>query len=236
MKIRDKEYMEVKDRVALFRSSETFSDWSIVTEILENNEETGSIIFKASIFDFDQIVRGTGHAHEFKGDKTSMVNATSHLENCETSAIGRALASLGIGVDSSYASFDEVEVALNKAERKTSTNSGDRDAPVRAGDPVKEGKIRQSTDNPIVDESDDGETRSPSVNAVQTWEEVMWKGKKKHKGKTLGFIIKKDPAYLVNTLKEHYETMAKEPEFLKAIEAAVASVQDDGKQDFPNAK
>ena len=216
--------MEVKDRVALFRSSGTFSDWSIVTEILENNEETGSIIFKASIFDFDQVVRGTGHAHEFKNDKTSMVNATSHLENCETSAIGRALASLGIGVDSSYASFDEVEVALSKAKRE------------ETGDPVKEGKVRQSTNNPIVDESDDGETRSPSVNAVQEWEEVMWKGKKKHKGKTLGFIIKKDPDYLVNTLKEHYETMAKEPDFLKAIEQAVASVQENGNQDFPNAK
>lgn len=108
--------------------------------------------------------------------------------------------------------------------------------PPVSGDPVKEGKIRQSTNNPIVDESDDGETRSPSVNAVQKWEEVMWKGKKKHKGKTLGFIIEKDPDYLVNTLKEHYETMAKEPDFLKSIEAAVASVQDDGKQGFPNAK
>jgi hypothetical protein len=41
---------------------------------------------------------------------------------------------------------------------------------------------------------------------------------------------------LVNTLKEHYEVMAKEPDFLKAIEQAVASVQENGKQDFPNAK
>ena len=115
MKIRGKEYMEVKDRVMVFRKNHP--SWALITEIIENNEATGSVIFKVVIEDENGRVRGTGHAHEFKEDKTSMVNKTSHLENCETSAIGRALASIGIGIESSYATYDEVKIAIDKGER-----------------------------------------------------------------------------------------------------------------------
>jgi len=117
MKIRGKEYMEVKDRVMVFRKNHP--EWAIITQIVENNESTGSVIFKVIIEDERGRIRGTGHAHEFKDDKTSMVNKTSHLENCETSAIGRALASLGIGIESSYATYDEVVIAKDKESRTT---------------------------------------------------------------------------------------------------------------------
>ena len=36
-----------------------------------------------------------GHAEEVRGGAGNMVNRTSHVENCETSAIGRALANAG---------------------------------------------------------------------------------------------------------------------------------------------
>lgn len=117
MNIKGKEYMEVKDRVMVFRKNNP--EWAIITQIVENNESTGSVVFKVTIEDENGRIRGTGHAHEFKGDKTSMVNKTSHLENCETSAIGRALGSLGIGIESSYATYDEVIIAKDKEARLT---------------------------------------------------------------------------------------------------------------------
>ena len=42
-----------------------------------------------------------------------MVNATSHIENCETSAIGRALANLGFG-GTEFASVEEIDIAKAK--------------------------------------------------------------------------------------------------------------------------
>ena len=43
---------------------------------------------------------------------SSNINKTSYVENCETSAVGRALAILGIGIDTSIASANEVEDAI----------------------------------------------------------------------------------------------------------------------------
>jgi hypothetical protein len=59
------------------------------------------------IRDADGRIRATGHAHE---DRTSsMINKTSYVENCETSCpFGRALAALGIGIETSIASANEV--------------------------------------------------------------------------------------------------------------------------------
>ena len=52
-------------------------------------------------------------AEEFRGQ--GMVNKTSALENCCTSAIGRALASCGLG-GGEYASGFEVDNAINNKE------------------------------------------------------------------------------------------------------------------------
>jgi hypothetical protein len=45
---------------------------------------------------------------------SSYINKTSYVENCETSAWGRALANFAIGVDASVASADEVANAIKK--------------------------------------------------------------------------------------------------------------------------
>ena len=55
-----------------------------------------------------------GHAHEVRG--SSNINKTSYVENCETSAVGRALAMLGIGIDTSIASANEMEEAIAKQQ------------------------------------------------------------------------------------------------------------------------
>ncbi len=59
---------------------------------------------------------GTGWAEEVRG--AGYVNKTSALENCETSAVGRALAQAGIAVEKSIASREEVEQAQAERERQ----------------------------------------------------------------------------------------------------------------------
>jgi len=78
------------------------------------NEE--EVVMCTSILDASGNIVATGHAHEVKG--SSSINKTSHIENCETSAVGRALAMLGIGIDTSIASANEVQDAIAQQEEK----------------------------------------------------------------------------------------------------------------------
>lgn len=100
-----KQYIMVKDRVNAFR--EIFPEWAILTDVL--NDDGIVVTIKATIADQDGRVRATAHAQE-KYNSTK-INRTSALENCETSAIGRAIGLLGIGIDDSFASANEVETA-----------------------------------------------------------------------------------------------------------------------------
>jgi N-acetylglucosamine kinase-like BadF-type ATPase len=63
-------------------------------------------------------LKATGLAHEVR-DSTN-INKTSHVENCETSAIGRALAALGLA-GTEYASGDEVSNAIINQHVKEAT-------------------------------------------------------------------------------------------------------------------
>lgn len=229
MKIRGKEYMEVKDRVMVFRKNHP--DWAIITELVENNESTGSVIFKAHIEDEVGRIRGTGHAHEFKDDKTSMVNKTSHLENCETSAIGRAMASLGIGVESSYASYDEVMIAKDKEARAEEQKN------------IKIGKIKQTqaqseeeikyVGNDITDQHSTPQGWLEENDPVAVQEEKSWRDTicpfPKHKGKTLGEVEKEDEGYLswILGLED-----IKSDELKSAVEQALKEKSNNGKQRF----
>jgi hypothetical protein len=65
---------------------------------------------KASIFDKNDRLIATGTAYE--KESSSFINKTSFIENCETSAWGRALGNLGIGIDNSIGSADEVKNAI----------------------------------------------------------------------------------------------------------------------------
>jgi hypothetical protein len=88
--------------------------WSIRTEILES--EGGKVRFRACIYDEHGILRATGHAEE--KEDSSFINKTSALENAETSATGRALGLLGIGIDTSLASFEEVANAMAQEHKE----------------------------------------------------------------------------------------------------------------------
>lgn len=104
--IKGKPYVTVNERIKAFRS--TYPLFSIITDVVSH--ETDSILFKASIIDDQGRVLANGHAQESKSG--SFINKTSYVENCETSAIGRALGAFGIGVDSSFATADEIANAL----------------------------------------------------------------------------------------------------------------------------
>jgi len=114
--IKGKDYVEVNERIKYFR--EKYKSGRIVSTLLDNSD--GHCVFKTEIYLEDSLA-ATGHAREVEGD--GMVNKTSYLENCETSAIGRALGCLGIGIDASVASAEEVgnAIAQQAAPRKTKT-------------------------------------------------------------------------------------------------------------------
>lgn len=110
--IRGKQYVEVNERIKFFRQEEQYKNWGIHTEfpMLTADE----CLCRASIVDSNGQVVAVGHAHEVK--TASNINKTSYVENCETSAVGRALAMLGIGIDSSIASANEVSDAISQQE------------------------------------------------------------------------------------------------------------------------
>lgn len=113
--IKGKEYTEVNQRIKAYRM--VYPNGSITTEILKL--EDGVVLMKATILNEDGVVIGTGLAQE-KEDST-FINKTSYIENCETSAVGRALGMCGFGIDTSVASAEEVQTAMANQEPKQDT-------------------------------------------------------------------------------------------------------------------
>lgn len=109
--IKGKEYAETKERVAAFRK--LYPEGYIDTEIVSFKD--GICIIRAMVGFYENgesHLLGTGTAYEFLA-KNQNINKTSMIENCETSAVGRALAMCGIGIDSAIASYDEMQKAEN---------------------------------------------------------------------------------------------------------------------------
>jgi len=107
--IKGKEYVEVNERIKFFRTDNQYKGWSMYSDIVSH--ENGKILFKTTIRDLYGNIRAVGHAQEKEGD--GFINKTSYTENCESSSIGRALGCLGIGIDTSIATYEEVQNAIN---------------------------------------------------------------------------------------------------------------------------
>lgn len=108
--IKGKDYVLVKDRILAF--NENYPNGSIRTKLI-SSVDSKMVIVKAVVTpdvknptrrfsDYSQAMIGQG-----------AVNMTSALENASTSAVGRALAYMGIGVIESIASADEMNKATN---------------------------------------------------------------------------------------------------------------------------
>lgn len=111
--IKGKKYVQVNERLKWFR--ENVDGYGLITEIIQLDEN--SCTMQAKIVSKDGFVVAMGTAHEERDDKASMVNKTSYVENCETSAWGRALGNFGIGIDESIATADEVLRAIAKQDQ-----------------------------------------------------------------------------------------------------------------------
>lgn len=109
--IKGKEYAEVNQRIKAFRM--LYPEGTIQTDIVSNID--GVITMKAIVGYYNENntfkILATGTAYE--KENSTFINKTSYVENCETSAVGRALGMLGIGIDTSVASADEVINAIN---------------------------------------------------------------------------------------------------------------------------
>ena len=108
--IKGKDYAEVNQRIKAFR--QVYPTGTILTEMLSN--ENGVCVFRATCGYNDEnglTVLGTGTA--FEQQNSTFINKTSYIENCETSAVGRALGMCGFGIDTSVASYEEVQNAIN---------------------------------------------------------------------------------------------------------------------------
>ena len=105
-----KTYHDVSQRIEAFRAFHPRHQ--IKTEMILNDGKM--LVFKASIFDPEGKELATGHAEEVRG--STNVNKTSALENCETSAIGRCLAQMGLH-GGNYASLNELLAVPDKAEK-----------------------------------------------------------------------------------------------------------------------
>ena len=112
--IHGKSYATVSLRVAIARRV-LGTALDIVTKIVSIDANT--VVMQADVYIDGQHV-STGHAEEKR--TASRINQTSALENCETSATGRALAFLGF-ISDGIASAEEVSAAIVQQDKKIQT-------------------------------------------------------------------------------------------------------------------
>ena len=116
--IKGKEYAEVNQRIKAFRM--VYPEGIIRTRMIPSKD--GVCIIKAYIYAEKGVLLATGHAYEKEG--SSFINENSYIENCETSAVGRALGMVGFGIDTSVCSADELGNALLQQEASKPITKG----------------------------------------------------------------------------------------------------------------
>lgn len=120
--MKGKQYAEVNQRIKAFRM--LYPEGFIKNYMIQNQD--GVVIFRTEVGYYNdegkEVVLGMGTAYEKEG--SSFINKTSYIENCETSAVGRALGMMGLGIDTSVASAEEVanaqmqQAASQKIDKK----------------------------------------------------------------------------------------------------------------------
>lgn len=122
--IKGKDYAEVNQRIKAYRM--VYPNGMIKPEI--KSLKDGVCIFRAEVTNDNGDVIGVGHASE--KENSTFINKTSYIENCETSAVGRALGMAGFGIDTSVASAEEVQNAIENQKEKKEPFS---DMPIQEG-------------------------------------------------------------------------------------------------------
>ncbi|MGB8509946.1 MAG: hypothetical protein WCD76_16330, partial [Pyrinomonadaceae bacterium] len=121
MRFNPDEYVTVNERVEKFHAK--YPNGKLLTAIIEHNAETGFVLMRAEAYREagDEMPAATGHAYEYKS--SGGPQASSYVEVCETSAVGRALALLGFEVKRGIASREEMEKAARRQNAAPATNA-----------------------------------------------------------------------------------------------------------------
>ena len=130
--IKGKMYATVASRVDAFRKH--FPTATISTHLIHDDEIRVVVEAKITV---DGTLLGTGMAEEQRGK--GLINTTSALENAETSAIGRSLASIGLGGSSEYASSFEVENAISQQTQQQQSSPQQNKQRTQPRQPVSNG-------------------------------------------------------------------------------------------------
>ena len=115
--IKGKAYVPVSERLRVFR--EKYENFALVSEIVELTSER--VVIKASVIESNGFVWATGYAYEDKD--STFINKTSFIENCETSAWGRALFNF-MPVGDVVASAEDMDRATAPLQGKPWLNIG----------------------------------------------------------------------------------------------------------------
>ena len=110
--IKGKNYITVNERLKHFRTEPIYKGWQITEQLVHIDEKEG--VFKVTISDSKGVEMASAHSQEYRD--SSYINKTSFVENGFTSALGRALGYLGIGIDTSIASANEVQNAVKNQD------------------------------------------------------------------------------------------------------------------------
>lgn len=155
--VKGKGYVQVNERVKGFR--ELFPNGRIECDIVDLTD--GVVTMKAYVYNEDGVLLATGYAQE--KESSSYINKTSFIENAETSAIGRALGWVGIGVDGSIASADELANAItNQKEIKEE----EQKEAAKAAYPPRDEMIRVITEKNLNDPD--------NINKILKWAGVQF--------------------------------------------------------------
>jgi len=130
------DYVDVKTRVALFHQAWPHGSLQFEFKGICLHDEDYIWGIAYAYRDKDDTKPGIGTAQELAIGRTNFTKGST-LQNLESSCWGRAIASLGIGIDVSVASRDEVESA-QEADRPKPVYKGSRHNKPFAMDPATE--------------------------------------------------------------------------------------------------
>ena len=128
-------YTPVNERILAFYK--LYPSGSIQTIWVDELTNDKRITFRATVYRTPDDARPcTGTSWMAIPGATSFTRG-SECENAETSAIGRALGALGIGIERGVASADEVAIKSGDGEAADETSAGMSAAPTQATEPMR---------------------------------------------------------------------------------------------------
>lgn len=115
------DYETVEDRIKRFYTE--YPDGRIITVDYTSDNDRASMMWRVKAYVYTstgdqaaELPKSTGHAFEVDG--VGMANKTSALENCETSAIGRALANMNLSGNKRTSREEMAKVARGQSPQK----------------------------------------------------------------------------------------------------------------------